>query len=110
MQDEALKKLRQVSDDREERAKRILKQEAGWDGKYPIPVSYFGASKVKELEQMDEFDLIHSSGDDRCFWVNTAVSALILYFRGHDLIKDQRVLLKRKTFCEKNDSHKNENA
>jgi len=93
------KKMRTVSDDREDRARRILKAEAGWDGEYPIPVSYFGGSKLKELEILSEFDLLHCSADDQCIWVETAISACILFLRGHDLVKDKRILAKRVTFA-----------
>ena len=91
----AVRKLRVVTLDREKRAKRFLKTEAGWDGKFPIPVSYEGGAKVGELDK--DFNLIHASADDRCLWVGDAVSAAILYLRGHNLVKDQAVLAKRNT-------------
>lgn len=97
MEDKALKKMRVVVLDREKRAQKILKQEAGWDGKFPIPVTFAGGCKLTELDE--DFNLIHASGDDQCCWLGDAVSAAILYLRGHDLIKDKSVLAKRKTFA-----------
>lgn len=94
--DKAMRKMRVVVPDREKRAKGFLKNEAGWDGKLPIPVSYFGGVKLSELSE--DFNLIHASADDQCYWVGDAVSAVILYRRGHNLVKDQTVLAKRKTF------------
>ena len=94
--DKALRKMRVVVPNRERRAKRFLKNEAGWDGNFPIPVTYFGGVKVSELG--DDFNMIHASADDQCYWVGDAVSAAILYLKGHNLVKDQTVLAKRKTF------------
>ena len=94
--DKALRKMRVVVPDREKRAKGFLKNEAGWDGRFPIPVTYVGGAKVSELGE--DFNLIHASADDQCYWVGDAVSAAILYLRGHNLVKDQAVLAKRKTF------------
>ena len=94
--EEDFKRMAIVTADREERAKRILKNEAGWDGKFPIPVAYFGGAKVSEL--CEDFNLIHASADDQCCWVGDAVSACVLFLRGHDLVKDPEVLSKRKTF------------
>lgn len=93
--DKGLRRLRVVSADREKRAMIILKREAGWDGKYPIPVKKFGGVKQEELGSIN---LIHTSGDDGCYWVSDAVSALMLYFKAHDLEKSPEVLCKRKTF------------
>ena len=94
--------LRIVSPDREKRACKIMKQEGGWDGKYPIPMSYRGGIKVNELNKIQEcdedFNLIHFSGDDKCFWVGNAVTACIFFIHGHDFVKDQQVLAKRETF------------
>ena len=91
------KRMHVVSGDREERAVRILKMEAGWDGKFPIPVYYFGSTKLND-SVVNEIDVLHCSGDDKCLWVGTAVSALLLFFRGHDLVKDEKILAKRATF------------
>ena len=91
----AMRKLRVVTLDREKRAKRILKQETNWDGKLPIPVEWFGGASMEELAGID---LIHTSGDDQCIWVGNAVSALVLYMKGHSLVEDGTVLAKRKTF------------
>ena len=94
--DKALRKLRIVTLDREKRAKGFLKNEAGWNGKLPIPVTYAGGVKLSELGE--DFNLINASADDQCYWVGNATSAAILYRRGHNLVKDQAVLAKRKTF------------
>lgn len=91
-----MRKLRIVTLDREKRAKGFLKNEAGWDGKFPIPVTYSGGVKLSELGE--DFNLIHASADDQCYWVGNATSAAILYLRGHNLVKDETVLAKRKTF------------
>ena len=94
--DKVLRKMRVVTLDREKRAKKILKQEANWDGKLPIPVSYAGGAKISELDE--DFNLIHASADDQCYWVGDVVSAAILFLRGHNLVKDEAILAKRKTF------------
>ena len=94
--DKAMRKLRVITLDREKRAKGFLKNEAGWDGRFPIPVTYVGGVKVGELGK--DFNLIHASADDQCYWVGDATSAAILYLRGHNLVKDKVVLAKRKTF------------
>ena len=96
MEDKALSKMRIVIPNREKRAKGFLKNEAGWDGKFPIPVTYVGGAKVSELGE--DFNLIHASADDQCYWVGDAVSAAILYLRGHNLVNDKTILAKRKTF------------
>lgn len=93
--DKALRKLRVVSADRKKRAEVILKQEAGWDGKYPIPVKMFGGAKAEELSSIN---LIHTSADDKCYWVEDAVSALILFLKAHNLETSPAILAKRKTF------------
>lgn len=93
--DKAIRKLHVVTLNREKRAKRILKQETNWDGKLPIPVEWFGGASMEELAGID---LVHTSGDDKCIWVGNAVSALILYMKGHSLVEDKAVLIKRKTF------------
>ena len=93
--DKAMRKLRVVTLDREKRAKRILRQETNWDGKLPIPVTWFGGVSMEELAGID---LVHTSGDDKCIWVGNAVSALVLYMKGHSLVEDDAVLNKRKTF------------
>ena len=99
MKDKALKKLRVVVLDREERAKRILKREADWDGEFPIPVSYYGGSTIEEIEELgDQLNIVHVSGDDRCLWLGDAVSASILFLLAHDLVKDPAVLAKRESF------------
>ena len=95
--DRALRRMRVVIPDEEKRAKGFLRNEAGWDGKFPIPVSYFGGAKVKELDE-EMLNLIHVSADDQCIWVGDAVSAAFLYRRGHNLVMDQTVLDKRNTF------------
>ena len=93
--DKALRKMRVVVLDREKRAKRILKSETNWDGRFPIPVTWFGGVSMEELAGID---LIHTSGDDKCIWVGNAVSALVLYMKGHSLVENETVLAKRKTF------------
>ena len=90
-----MRELHVVTLDREKRAKRILKQETNWDGKLPIPITWFGGANMEELAGID---LIHTSGDDQCIWVKNAVSALVLYMKGHSLVEDKSVLAKRKTF------------
>ena len=95
--DKAMRKMRVVVPDREKREKGFLRNEAGWDGKFPIPVSYFGGSRVEELSE-EVLNLIHVSADDHCIWVGDAISAAFLYRRGHNLVMDQAVLVKRKTF------------
>lgn len=99
MKDKALRKLRVVIPDEEELAKRFLKSDFGWDGKYPIPVSWFGCKDIKELEDID--DLIHLSGDDHCIWVGTAATAYALCNKGYSIIVEKLVLAKRKTFWTK---------
>ena len=84
-----------VTPDRKELAKRLLKDEAGWDGKKPIPVKWFGGAGEEDLLGID---LINTSGDDHCFWVKDPISALVLFLKGHDLEHDSGVLAKRKTF------------
>ena len=93
--DKALRKMRVVASDRNKLAKKILRSEAGWDGKCPIPVKWFGGIGVDDLMGIS---LIHTSGDDECYWVADPVSALVLFLKGHDLEKAPEVLAKRKTF------------
>jgi len=95
--DKAMRRLRVVTLDKEIRARKSLKSDAGWDGKFPIPVSYFGGSRVEELDD-EMLNLIHVSADDQCIWVGDAVSAAFLYRRGHNLVNDPDILAKRKTF------------
>ena len=99
MKDKALKKLRVVVLDREERARRILKQETDWDGEFPIQFSYYGGSTIEEIGELgDQLNIIHVSGDDHCLWLGDAVSASILFLLAHDLVKDPSVLAKRESF------------
>ena len=93
--DKAVKKLHIVTLDREKSAKKILERETNWDRKFPIPITWFGGASMKEFAGID---LIHTSGDDHCIWVGNAVSALVLYMKGHSIIEDKAVLAKRKTF------------
>jgi len=95
--DKAVRKLRVITLDKEERVRKSLMRDAGWDGKFPIPVSYFGGVKMKELDD-EVLNLIHVSADDHCIWVGDAVSAAFLYRRGHNLVNDPSILSKRKTF------------
>jgi hypothetical protein len=81
--------------DRESLAKRILRQEAGWDGKLPIPITWRGGALPQDLSNVQ---IIHTSGDDKCCWVPDVVSALILFLKGHDIITNTDVLKKRITF------------
>jgi hypothetical protein len=84
-----------VVPDREKLAKRILKEEAHWDGKKPIPVKWLGAAGTDDLSGIE---LVHTSGDDHCFWVADPISAMVLFLKGHDLERNPDVLAKRKTF------------
>jgi len=95
--DKTTRKLRIVTLDREKCAREFLISEAGWDGKFPIPVAYFGAMKIKDLNE-EMLNLVHVSGDDQAIWVGDAVSASILYLKGHDLVKNPDILAKRSTF------------
>ena len=90
-----LMKERVISADGERMAQRILTQEAGWDGKFPIPVQWNGNAKASDMESVK---LVHASGDDKCFWVKDAASAVILLFLGHALETAPEVLAKRVTF------------
>ena len=91
-----------ISPDRSKIARKILKDEARWDGELPIPVSWFGGVDADDLignkKDLGAINILHTSGDDRCFWVKDPVSALILFMKGHDLITDEKVLMKRETF------------
>ena len=99
---EEFRKLRVVSADREKRAKLIMIREGGWDGVYPIPMTYRGGIKASELIKIQEcdedFSLLHSSGDDKCCWVGNAITACIFFIHGHDVVQDPKILAKRKTF------------
>lgn len=96
--DKALR-LRVVSADREMRAMAMLKREAGWDGKYPIPVKWLFGEKIEE--DLIGVNLLCTSDEDKCFWVGDAVSALNLYMKGYDLETELTVLAKRKTIKKK---------
>lgn len=93
--DKAVKKLRPVSSNKNGLAKRILLQNTDWDGKYPIAVKWYGGSVPQD---MFDINILHTSGDDRVFWVKDATSAAILFLKGHDIVNDPRILAKRKTF------------
>jgi hypothetical protein len=93
--DKTSRKMRVVTPDREKLAKRLLKSEAGWDGKRPIPVKWLGAAGADDLGGIE---LVHVSGDDCCLWVADPISAMVIFLKGHDLEHDSGVLAKRKTF------------
>lgn len=83
-----------LSPDREERAKEVLKQ-LGWNEKFPIPVKWDGNAKSEDLRLVN---IVHTSGDDKCFWLRDAVSAVILFFLGHDLENSKEILKKQDAF------------
>lgn len=93
--DKALKKMRVVTPDREKLAERILRQETGWDGKFPIPVTYYGGA---ERDDMQDLNLLHADDDSRCFWFRDAASALVMFLKGHDLVTDPSILGKRAAY------------
>lgn len=88
--------LRKTSPE-EEHAQEVLRQR-GWDGGFPIAVKWEGKATPDDLKKVN---LLQTSGDDRCFWVKDAVSALYLVERGHALETSPLVLQKRVTFCGK---------
>ena len=71
----------------------------GWDGKYPIPVTYEGRSTLLDLEDISYI----CSGDDHCFWAVNVESACKLLNNGHNLIKDKKVLEKRQSYLDNPD-------
>lgn len=73
----------------------ILKDH-GWDGKFPIPVSYFGGASVPQVEKMT--DIIAFSGDDKAIWVGTIETAVSLVKEGHNIVTDPKILDKRKAY------------
>jgi hypothetical protein len=79
----------------EERAQEILRQKAGWDGGYPIAVKWDGNAQSEDVKKVK---VIQASGDDHCYWVADAVSALVLFEKGHSLETSPLVLAKRVTF------------
>jgi len=79
----------------EERAQEILRQKAGWDGGYPIAVKWEGKATPEDLKNLS---IIQASGDDHCWWLRDAVSALVLFKKGHSLETSPLVLAKRVTF------------
>lgn len=81
--------------DREELAKKTLMEMADWDGNFPIPVKWLGGICMKDLHCLQ---IVHISGDDSCLWVANAVSALVLYYLGHDLETNTQILEKRKSY------------
>ena len=93
--EKGLKKMRVVTPDREKLAERILKEEAGWDGEFPIPVAYYGGA---ERCDMKDLSILHADGDSQCFWLKTASSALVLFLKGHNLVTEPSILRKRAAY------------
>lgn len=77
------------------RAQAILVYSAGWDGKFPIPVTYYGGA---ERDDMQDLNLLHADGDSQCFWFRDAASALVMFLKGHDLVTDPSILRKRAAY------------
>ena len=74
-----------------------LRVQAGWDGKYPIPMD-FGCATTGDFEGQD---VVHFSADDRCVWIGSAQSAWEIFSKyGCKIIKDKKVLAKRIAYLE----------
>lgn len=95
-EDKALGKLRYVPKV-EKVFENYLRQEAGWDGVYPIPFSMLPAD-AKEFDVLSGIEILHTSADDRCYWISDPQSAYRLYAEGYSICTDPAVLEKRKAF------------
>jgi hypothetical protein len=84
-----------VTPNKEKLAKRLLKEESKWDGKYPIPMTWFEGGRIEDLGAVD---LVLISEEDKCCWIANAVSAMVLYLKGYCVVKDPKILAKRKEF------------